>query len=70
MLVQLNADQAYRGRVLSVYTMLWGLTPIGGLEVGYLSSKIGVQHALAINGVLILAYVGFLWLRTPVPDVD
>lgn len=69
-LVQLNADNAYRGRVLSVYTMLWGLTPIGGLEVGYLSSKIGVQNALAINGAVILAYVVFLWLRTPVRQID
>lgn len=69
-LVQLHADNAYRGRVLSVYTMLWGLTPIGGLEVGVLSNRIGVQNALAINGLVILAYVGFLWLRTPVQQID
>lgn len=69
-LVQLNADNAYRGRVLSVYTMLWGLTPIGGLEVGFLSGRIGVQNALAINGAVILAYVVFLWLRTPVREID
>lgn len=69
-LVQLATDSAYRGRVLSVYTMLWGLTPIGGLEVGLLSSRIGVQNALAINGVVILAYVAFLWLRTPVREID
>lgn len=69
-LVQLATDSAYRGRVLSAYTMLWGLTPIGGLEVGFLSSRIGVQNALAINGAIILAYVGFLWLRTPVREID
>lgn len=69
-LVQLHADNAYRGRVLSVYTMLWGLTPIGGLEVGLLSNRIGVQNALALNGLVILAYVGFLWLRTPVRQID
>lgn len=69
-LVQLVTDNAYRGRVLSAYTMLWGPTPIGGLEVGFLSSRIGVQNALAINGAVILAYVGFLWLRTPVREID
>lgn len=69
-LVQLETDNAYRGRVLSVYTMLWGLTPIGGLEVGVLSQWIGVQSALAINGAIILLYVLFLWLRTPVRTID
>lgn len=69
-LVQLETDNAYRGRVLSVYTMLWGLTPIGGLEVGVISRWIGVQYALTINGVVILLYVVFLWLRTPVRAID
>jgi len=69
-LVQLSADNAYRGRVISVYTMLWGLTPIGGLQVGLLSQSIGVQNALAINGVIILCYAVFLWVKTPVRDID
>jgi MFS family permease len=69
-LVQLNVDNAYRGRVMSVYTMLWGLTPIGGLQVGLLSRSIGVQWALAINGVIIFGYMLFLWFRTPVRHID
>lgn len=69
-LVQTTVDNEYRGRVLSVYTMLWGLTPIGGLEVGYLADRIGVQSALAINGILILLYAGYLWLGTPVRKID
>lgn len=69
-LVQLQVDNEYRGRVMSVYTMLWGLTPIGGLQVGWLSHSIGVQAALAMNGAIILAYAGFLWLKTPVKNID
>jgi len=69
-LVQLNVDDEYRGRVISVYTMLWGLTPIGGLEVGLLSRSIGVQWALALNGAAIFAYMLFLWFRTPVRHID
>ncbi len=69
-LVQLNADNEYRGRVMSVYTMLWGLTPIGGLQVGLLSQSIGVQAAIAINGVIILAYAVLLWAKTPVRHID
>ena len=69
-LVQLSADNEYRGRVMSVYTMLWGLTPIGGLQAGLLSQSIGVQNALAINGGLILCYAVFLWVKTPVRHID
>ncbi len=69
-LVQLTVDDGYRGRVMSVYTMLWGLTPIGGLQVGWLSRHIGVQQALAMNGVIILCYMAFLWFKTPVRHID
>jgi hypothetical protein len=65
-LVQTNVDEHYRGRVVSVQSMLWGLTPIGGLLAGYLARLIDVQGAVAINGLLILCYVPYLWFRTPV----
>ncbi|MDP8908607.1 MAG: MFS transporter [Chloroflexota bacterium] len=69
-LVQSLVDDAYRGRVLSVYTMLWGLTPIGGLEAGFLADYVGVQRALAFNGLLVLAYVPVLWFLTPLRHID
>ncbi len=65
-LVQTNVDEAYRGRVVAVQTMLWGLTPVGGLLAGFMASLINVQWAVAINGMLILAYLPFLWFLTPV----
>lgn len=69
-LVQTKVDEAYRGRVLALYSTLWGLTPIGALEAGFVADRIGVQAALAINGVIVLAYVPFLLRFTPVKDVD
>ncbi len=69
-LVQTLVDEAYRGRVLAVYTMLWGLTPIGALEAGFLATRIGVQWALAINGLVVLAYVPILWRFTPLRRID
>jgi MFS family permease len=65
-LVQTNVDEDYRGRVVSVQSMLWGLTPIGGLLAGFLATLINVQWAVAINGILILGYVPYLWWWTPV----
>ena len=69
-LVQTLVDDGYRGRVLSVYSMLWGLTPIGGLEAGFLANHVGVQAALAVNGVVILCYVPVLLRFTPVARIQ
>ncbi len=69
-LVQTLVDDAFRGRVLAVYSMFWGLTPIGALEAGFLANRIGVQAALAINGVLVLCYVPLLLKYTPLRSLD
>ena len=69
-LVQTLVDDSYRGRVLSVYSMLWGLTPIGGLIGGAMANIVGVQSALIINGFLVLLYVPVLYRFTPVPQID
>lgn len=69
-LIQTNVDNAYRGRVMAAYSMFWGLSPIGGLLAGFLATYVGVQWAVAINGMLVLAYVPFLWFFTPMRTID
>ena len=69
-LLQTNVDEAYRGRVMAAYSMFWGLSPIGGLLAGFLAHHVGVQWAVAINGMLVLCYVPFLWFRTPMRHID
>ncbi|HWV36637.1 MAG TPA: MFS transporter, partial [Thermomicrobiales bacterium] len=69
-LIQLHADDAYRGRVMAVYSTFWGLSPAGGLLAGFLANHIGVQWAVAINGFLVLAYIPWLLFRTPMRHVD
>jgi MFS family permease len=69
-LIQTNVDEAYRGRVMAAYSMFWGLSPIGGLLAGLLATYVGVQWAVAINGMLVLFYVPFLWLGTPMRSID
>ena len=64
--LQLNSDEEYRGRVLSLYTLLFaGTTPIGGALTGWLADRWGIRDALAIEaGVCILAVVlGAAYLR-------
>jgi len=62
-LVQLGCDDTYRGRVMSTYMMLWGLSPLGTIPAGALADHYGVIPVLAGQGillVLIFATLGFL----------
>jgi hypothetical protein len=56
--------------VLAVYSMLWGLTPVGALEAGFLAQRCGVDTALVINGLIVLVSVPFLLRFTPVRRID
>jgi MFS family permease len=58
-LLQLNVPDDLRGRVMSLYILLFaGTTPIGGFLIGTLSSMLGVSWALGICATLCLAGVG------------
>ncbi len=69
-LIQSTVEDAYRGRVSATYSMIWGLSPVGGLIAGSLAKFVGVQWAIAICGLLVLAYVPYLWFLTPLRKVD
>jgi predicted MFS family arabinose efflux permease len=58
-LLQLTVPDALRGRVMSLYMLLFaGSTPIGGLLIGTLSNIIGVPETLVICAGLCLLGVG------------
>jgi MFS family permease len=58
-LLQLTVPDDLRGRVMSLYILLFaGTTPIGGFLIGTLSSMLGVSWALGICATLCLAGVG------------
>lgn len=58
-LLQLAAPDALRGRVLSLYWMLFaGSTPVGALLIGALSRSVGVPETLVICAGLALLGVG------------
>lgn len=69
-LVQLATSDEYRGRVTSAYSTIWALTPIGGLQVGFLAGHIGLQSALFLNGALVLLCAGLLWFKSSVRTID
>jgi MFS family permease len=55
-MLQQSVPDAWRGRVIGLYSMSFaGTAPIGGLIAGYCAERIGLTTTLTINGVLILA---------------
>ena len=62
-LIQTSVPDAMRGRVMGIWTLVFGgMTPIGGLESGLLSHAIGVPWTISI-GALICAGAGVVtWL--------
>ena len=55
-----NVEDVYMGRVVSVFTMSWGLLPLGVLPAGIAAEFIGAPATVAILGALMLAISGIL----------
>ncbi len=64
--VQVNVDEHYRGRVLSVYVMsFFAGTPIGALIGGILASFIGLRETIVVSAALLAVAVIVTMLRYP-----
>jgi MFS family permease len=64
--IQLRSPDALRGRVMSVYTVVFvGSTPVGGLIAGSIASAWGVPMALALGGGACVAVgaAAYVWLH-------
>jgi MFS family permease len=64
--LQLRAAPEYRGRVLSIYVLLFnGTTPIGGPLIGWVAQQFGADVALGVGGAsaVLAAVFAFVWLR-------
>jgi MFS family permease len=62
-LVQANCDDAYRGRVMSTYMMMWGLTPLGAIPAGALADRFGVSAVWIGQGLLLILIFGLIAWR-------
>jgi predicted MFS family arabinose efflux permease len=64
--VQVNVDEHYRGRVLSVYVMsFFAGTPIGALIGGIMASFIGLRATIVVSAILLGAVVLITMARYP-----
>lgn len=64
-MMQLESPAELRGRIMSFDQMAHGLMPVGILPIGFLSDVIGVQHALQVSAVMLLALTVFAYRRLP-----
>ena len=54
-LIQTTVKEDMRGRVISFYAMaFFGMQPLGGLIIGYVSQKIDVQNTVMAQGIIAL----------------
>lgn len=65
--IQLNVRDELRGRVMSVYSLLFlGMAPVGNSLIGFVADRIGTTRALAIAGGICLltgALFSRAWMR-------
>jgi len=70
-LLQSNTDDSYRGRVMSVYIMNWGVTMVGVFFVSILADNIGVQLAVGGSaGLLALVTIYYLFFTPRIRSLD
>jgi len=66
-LLQANSESEFRGRVISVYLTMWGLTPLGTLPAGAIADRLGVPFAISLQGaLLIVTFLGMMFLQPKV----
>jgi MFS family permease len=65
-LVQTMAPDELRGRVMSVYSMMFmGMAPIGALVAGAAAERFGAPLTVAAGGVMGAVAAGLFWMRLP-----
>ena len=72
-LIQTMVNPAMRGRVISIYAMaFFGMQPLGGLLVGFVSQRIGVQDTVLAEGIiaLVIGILHFHFLRNHKPKIS
>lgn len=65
-LVQTQVEDHLRGRVMSIYTLIFfGGMPIGGLIAGKLADRVGEPVTLLFNAAVLMTFAIFVYVRFP-----
>lgn len=64
-LIQMNISDEVRGRVMSVYMMTFGLSPLGTLPAGAIAEAVGAPFAVTLGGGILAGVVLTVALLRP-----
>lgn len=65
-MLQLEATEAYYGRVMSLNTITFiGLSPVGALVIGSIAESVGIQSATLIGAAVVATVFAAVWLARP-----
>ncbi|MGI6376341.1 MAG: MFS transporter [Anaerolineae bacterium] len=66
-----HSAPAYRGRIVSMSMMAWGLMPLGTMPSGAIADRIGVPWVVGFQGAMVMAiFMLVLWLKPELNDLD
>jgi MFS family permease len=57
--LQILVDDEFRGRVMSIYQIGFGLSSFGGLLIGVIAELVGVKIAIDVFAILIIGFLLF-----------
>ncbi len=64
-ILQTDLDDRYRGRVMSIFTLVVNTMPLAGLQAGALASVFGAPLALGFNGAVVAVAGAIALARAP-----
>ena len=59
-----QSDEEHRGRVMGIYMLNFGLTPIGAIPLGILAEATDIRLAFAVAGIVLAVSVLLAWVLT------
>lgn len=62
-LLQLVSADALRGRILGMYGLTWGFTPLGGFIAGAVANVLSAPFAIGAGGIVIVSYAAGVLAR-------
>lgn len=64
-----GCDEEYRGRIMSIYMLNFGLMPLGVLPAGFMADLVGGQISVGIFALLLVIFTAWVYFFKPVVKV-
>jgi MFS family permease len=63
--LQMLTPDEFRGRVMGLYVLTWGFSPMGGFQSGMMAGLFGPPVAVAVGGAVVMVAAVVLARRVP-----